>query len=209
MIRSMMSYTDLPKSFWDMLWKTSAYILNLVPSKSVPKTPSELWTGRKPSLRHIRIWGCPAYVLDEETDKLDPRWELRLFVGYPRVTKMGLFYSPKDQWIVISTHSRFLEDDYMSNRKPKSGITLDKMRRPTSIPIVQVDIPSDIQTQPELRRCGRVVRQPKWFIFVGESLDLVPGEDESDPWIYNEAIQDKDAISLANCNGSRDRVYVS
>ncbi|KAL8480497.1 hypothetical protein ACS0TY_027147 [Phlomoides rotata] len=29
-------------------------------------------------------------------------------------------------------------------------------------------------------------------MFVGESSDLVPGEDESDPWTYNEAIQDKD-----------------
>ncbi|KAL8528676.1 hypothetical protein ACS0TY_006213 [Phlomoides rotata] len=87
-------------------------------------------------------------MLDEEADKLDPRSELRLFVGYPRRRKRGLFYSPKDQRIMVSTHSRFLEDDYVSNRKPKSGITLDKMRRPTPIPIVQVDIPSDTQTQP-------------------------------------------------------------
>ncbi|KAL8519205.1 hypothetical protein ACS0TY_010227 [Phlomoides rotata] len=29
--------------------ETAAYILNLVLSKSVPKTPSELWTGRKPN----------------------------------------------------------------------------------------------------------------------------------------------------------------
>ncbi|KAL8478883.1 hypothetical protein ACS0TY_030680 [Phlomoides rotata] len=92
--------------------ETTAYILNLVLSKLVPKTPSELWTGRKPSLRHIRIWGCPSYVLDKEADKLDPRSELRLFVGYPRGTKKGLFYSPKDQRIMVSTHSRFLEDDY-------------------------------------------------------------------------------------------------
>ncbi|KAL8497932.1 hypothetical protein ACS0TY_021326 [Phlomoides rotata] len=76
----------------------------------------------------MRIWGCPAYVLDKEADKLETRSELRLFVGYPRGTKRGLFYSPKDQRIMVNTHSRFLEDDYMSNRKPKSEITLDKMR---------------------------------------------------------------------------------
>ncbi|KAL8541817.1 hypothetical protein ACS0TY_002897 [Phlomoides rotata] len=55
MVRSMMSYSDLPKSFWGYVLEITAYILNLVPSKSVPKTPSELWTGQKPSLRHIRI----------------------------------------------------------------------------------------------------------------------------------------------------------
>ncbi|KAL8524033.1 hypothetical protein ACS0TY_013844 [Phlomoides rotata] len=87
MVRSMMSYTDLPKSFWGYALETATHILNLVPSKSVPKTLTELWTGRKPNLRHIRIWGCPACVLDKEADKLDPHSELRLFVGYPRGTK--------------------------------------------------------------------------------------------------------------------------
>ncbi|KAL8475081.1 hypothetical protein ACS0TY_031488 [Phlomoides rotata] len=156
-----MSYSDLPKSFCGYALETAAHILYLVPSKSVPKTPSELLNGRKPCLRHIRIWGCPAYVLDKEADKLEPRSELRLFVGYPRGMKGGLFYSPKDQWIELSTHSRFLEDGYMSNRKPKSEITLDEMRGPALIPTVQVDIPSDTQTQPEPHRSGRVVRQPE------------------------------------------------
>ncbi|KAL8488738.1 hypothetical protein ACS0TY_024868 [Phlomoides rotata] len=82
---------------------------------------------------------------------MELRLELRLFVRYPKGMK-------KDQRIVVSTHSRLLEDDYMSNRKPKSETTLDKMRGPTSIPTVQVDIPSDTQTQPEPRRSGRVVR---------------------------------------------------
>ena len=36
----------------------SAYLLNWVPSKVVPKTPYELWTKRKPSLRHLHIWGA-------------------------------------------------------------------------------------------------------------------------------------------------------
>ncbi|KAL8480404.1 hypothetical protein ACS0TY_027075 [Phlomoides rotata] len=71
---------------------------------------------------------------------------------------MGLFYNPKDQRIMVNTHSRFLEDDYMSNRKPKSEITLDEMKGHAPIPNVQVDIPSDTQTQPESRRSGRVVR---------------------------------------------------
>ncbi|RVW39978.1 Retrovirus-related Pol polyprotein from transposon TNT 1-94 [Vitis vinifera] len=46
MVRSMTSYSDLPISFWGHAIETAAYILNLVPSKSVPKTPTELWTGQ-------------------------------------------------------------------------------------------------------------------------------------------------------------------
>ena len=34
-VRSMMSYSNLPKSFWGHALETTAYLLNLVPSKSV------------------------------------------------------------------------------------------------------------------------------------------------------------------------------
>ena len=55
MMRSMFSYSSLPSSFWGYALQTAMYILNVVPSKSVPKTPLELWNGRKASLRHFRI----------------------------------------------------------------------------------------------------------------------------------------------------------
>ena len=45
MIRSMMSYSTLPITFWGYALNTVMYLLNLVPSKSVPKTPVELWNG--------------------------------------------------------------------------------------------------------------------------------------------------------------------
>ena len=45
MVRSMMSYSTLPISFWGYALNTVMYLLNLVPSKSVPKTPVELWNG--------------------------------------------------------------------------------------------------------------------------------------------------------------------
>ena len=53
MVRSMMSYSSIPISLWGEALKTAMYNLNRVPSKAVPKTPFELWTGRKPSLRYI------------------------------------------------------------------------------------------------------------------------------------------------------------
>ena len=70
MVRSMMSYSTLPISFWGYALNTAMYLLNLVPSKSVPKTPVELWNGRKPSIRHLHIWGCPAHVSKGKSDKL-------------------------------------------------------------------------------------------------------------------------------------------
>ncbi|KAK0570626.1 hypothetical protein LWI29_004072 [Acer saccharum] len=73
MVRSMLSYSTLPISFWGYALQTAIYILNDVPSKSVPKTPHELWTGRKPSLQHLRIFGCPAHVLKGKTEKMESR----------------------------------------------------------------------------------------------------------------------------------------
>ena len=55
MVRSMMSYSTLPISFWGYALNTAMYLLNLIPSKSIPKTPVELWNGRKPSMRHLHI----------------------------------------------------------------------------------------------------------------------------------------------------------
>ena len=71
MVRSTMSYSTLPISFWGYALQTAAYILNVVLSKAILKTPLELWCGRKPSLRHYRIWGYPAHVLNRRnTEKL-------------------------------------------------------------------------------------------------------------------------------------------
>ena len=60
MVRSMISYASLLVSFWGYALETVQYLLNLVPSKAISTTPKELWTGRKPSLGHVRIWGSPA-----------------------------------------------------------------------------------------------------------------------------------------------------
>ncbi|KAJ9535612.1 hypothetical protein OSB04_un001252 [Centaurea solstitialis] len=60
MVRSMLANTSLPQFLWTEALKTAVHILNRVPSKTIPKTPYEIWTGRKPSLRYMKVWGCPA-----------------------------------------------------------------------------------------------------------------------------------------------------
>ncbi|KAA0066545.1 gag/pol protein [Cucumis melo var. makuwa] len=94
MVRSMMSYAQFPSSFWRYEVETTVHILNNVPSKSISETPFELWRGRKPSLSHFRIWGCPAHVLVTNPKKLESRSRLCQFVGYPKETRGGLFFDP-------------------------------------------------------------------------------------------------------------------
>ena len=128
MIRSIMSYFTIPISFWGYILQTAADILNVVPSKAGLKTPLELWCGRKLSLRHYRIWGCPAHVLNRRNiEKLDSRTEVCLFIGYPKGTRGGIFYNPRDKKVFMSTHATFLENEYMNDFKSRSKLLLEEI----------------------------------------------------------------------------------
>ena len=96
MVRSMISMTNLPGFLWGEALKTALYILNRVPTKAVPLTPFELWTGRKPSLNHLKVWGCPAEVklYNPTLSKLDSRTTRCYFVSYPEHSKGYRFYNP-------------------------------------------------------------------------------------------------------------------
>ncbi|GJU41099.1 retrovirus-related pol polyprotein from transposon TNT 1-94 [Tanacetum coccineum] len=71
MVRSMMSQTTLPKSFWDYALETAARILNMVPTKKVEKTPYEVWHGQAPKLSYLKVWGCEALVKRDTLTKPD------------------------------------------------------------------------------------------------------------------------------------------
>nr|GFB29772.1 zinc finger, CCHC-type [Tanacetum cinerariifolium] len=62
MVRSMMSQTTLPKSFWDYALEIAACIFNMVPNKKFEKTPYEVWHGKAPKLSYLKVWGCEALV---------------------------------------------------------------------------------------------------------------------------------------------------
>jgi hypothetical protein len=90
----------------------ATYLLNLVSSKSVPKTPVELWFRRKSIMRYIHIWGCPTHVLKGKSDKLEPKTKrIYFFVGYPKGTKGRLFYSPENRNVFVIINDGFLEDE--------------------------------------------------------------------------------------------------
>ena len=50
MVHFMITQSNLLISFLRDVLLTAAYILNCVPSKSIPSTPDELWVGDKPIL---------------------------------------------------------------------------------------------------------------------------------------------------------------
>jgi hypothetical protein len=105
MVRSMLSYSDLLVKLWMEALKTVVHILNQVPSKSVLKTPYELWARRKPSLRHLRVWGChaEAKVFNPNIRKLNPKTVSCHFIGYPDRSKGYRFYCPNNYVKIVET----------------------------------------------------------------------------------------------------------
>lgn len=105
MVRSMLANTNLPTFLWTVALKTAVHILNRVPSKYVPKTPHVIWTGKKPSLKYMKVWGCPAEakVYNPNLKKLDPKTLTCFFIGYPDNSKGYRFYCPSHTTSIIDT----------------------------------------------------------------------------------------------------------
>jgi hypothetical protein len=136
----MMSYSALTLGLWMEALKTAIHILNRLPSKSVPKTPYELWTGRVPSLRHLRVWGSPAEakVFNPNIAKLDPKIVTCHFIGYPDRSKGYRFYYP-DRYtkFVEMIHAVFLEDELMRGSMVARKIELEEKRVHAPNPMTQ------------------------------------------------------------------------
>ncbi|KAM1167008.1 hypothetical protein ACFX19_029616 [Malus domestica] len=103
MVRSMICRTNLPSCLWGEAVKTTNYILNRVPSKSVEGTPFELWTGRKPSLNHLHVWGCraEAKIYNPGYKKLDSKTVSCHFIGYAERSKGFRFYCPNQNTRIV------------------------------------------------------------------------------------------------------------
>ena len=117
MVRSMISNSSLPKSMWMYALKTAMYLLNKFPSKAVSKTPFELWTRRKPSLRHLYVWSYPTEVriYNPLEKKLDSRTITGYFIGYPEKSKGYRFYYPNHSPRIVETgNAKFIESGEVS-----------------------------------------------------------------------------------------------
>ncbi len=85
MARCMVKSQQLPHAFWLEAVMCAAYILNRCPTKALQSiTPYEAWHGKKPSIGHLRVFGCLAYALVpmQQRRKLDDKAVKCIFVGY-------------------------------------------------------------------------------------------------------------------------------
>ena len=60
---SMLIQVNLAICLWPFALKSGTHVRNRVPHSATGKTPYLVMTGHIPSLKHIRVFGCAAYVL--------------------------------------------------------------------------------------------------------------------------------------------------
>ena len=91
-----------------------------MPSKSIASTPYEIWKGRMPNFKYIKMWGCPTYVRNIFGYKLSARLDKYKFIGYPKKTNGYYFYHPTKQKVFISRHAIFLKKKFIQGGRGRN-----------------------------------------------------------------------------------------
>jgi transposase InsO family protein len=113
MARSMLHAQNLKKSFWAEAVVNAVYTRNRCPTRTLPSiTPQEAWSGRKPCISHMRVFGCIAYAMvpDEKRGKLDAKGTKCLFLGYCEGTKAYRLMDVGTKKIIKCRDVVFMED---------------------------------------------------------------------------------------------------
>lgn len=114
--------------FWAEAVNSAVHLQNMLPSRSVEKTPHELWFCKKPDYGNLKRFGCEAFVHIPKVKrtKLEPKAIKLTFVGYSDHHKAFRFIDQATNEIVISRDARFVEEEEaVSQRGQPSPTTVE------------------------------------------------------------------------------------
>lgn len=92
---------------------TAVYLQNRSPHRVLgSKTREEIYTGKKPEVRHIMIFGCLTYshIPEEKRTKLEPTTERGILMGYSETSRAYCIYVPAQMNIVLRRDVTFEEE---------------------------------------------------------------------------------------------------
>ena len=114
-IRTMLCESNLPKRFWAEALATAVYLRNRSPTKAViGMTPIESWSGEKPSVDHLKVFGCVCYahIPKDERKKLDSKARESIFLGYGKEKKGYRLYDVATKKVFYSRDVIFNEEKF-------------------------------------------------------------------------------------------------
>src|SRR5258706_8122988 len=94
----MLCSANLSDGFWQDAVGTAVHLINQSTHTSLKRmTPEESWSGSKPDIANLRVFGCPAYVLipkELRVGKLAHKTRRCIFVGYSLTRKAWRLWYP-------------------------------------------------------------------------------------------------------------------
>lgn len=112
--RCLLFDAKLHKQFWAEAVHTAVYLKNRTPAASLnEKTPYELWTGKKPDISHVRIFGSKVmvHVPKERRLKWDKKATEHYLLGYGDNVKGYRLYNPVTRKIITSRDVTIMESN--------------------------------------------------------------------------------------------------
>ena len=188
-VRAMLSDSKLPKRFWAEALSTATYLHNRSPTNAVKgMTPHEAWTGVKPNVSHLRVFGCDAYphIPKDERSKMDPKAKKSIFLGYGDGVKGYRLYNKEKQRIFYSRDVVFNETKPTQANNPAEGNEVPEQ------PLIEIETTEndatveaeaeDVNQQPPQRERQAPDRLGDW-VYVAKDLH--------DPMTVEEALSRK------------------
>jgi hypothetical protein len=87
-MRQLLLHSSAPLSLWCFALSHATHLANLLPHRLLDgKTPAEVFTGTKPSMRRLKVWGCTGHVLLNKLEqrkaggKLGPKTKSCVYLG--------------------------------------------------------------------------------------------------------------------------------
>ena len=112
-VKTMIHDQDIPMHPWVEAAIKEVYVQNRLSLSALGfKTLEEMFTGNKPEVSHLKIFGYPVYVHipKENRTKLDPSGKKGIFVGYCEVSKAFKIYIRGFHHMEISRDVKFDEE---------------------------------------------------------------------------------------------------
>jgi hypothetical protein len=110
---ALLSQSNLPISYWSYAVSTAAHLINKLPTPLLSnKSPWESLFHTKPTLTHLRAFGCQCFPLltPYNKNKLQPKSVPCIFVGYPFHSKGYTCFDPSTHRFYTSRHVLFNEN---------------------------------------------------------------------------------------------------
>ena len=137
--RALFFQSRVPTRFWGECLLCATHLINRMTLSSVNfQSPYELLYGHKPSLTHLKVFGCLCYVstIKAHRSKFEPRALSCIFLGYPSGQKAYRVYDLENHKFLTSRDVIFHEKHlpYHFSSTP-SYHNFDPSSKPISSPI--------------------------------------------------------------------------